>query len=162
MKTQEFVKRMEHDLQQGIKHTKPSVEKLAASYGIHDKTEIKELTELAIVNRARSIAHSGNTIAQNYEEIVSLYRNQVNLSHRTSQSILLQQYSTPAPIGYLAGIFCGIDKFRKGQMGFEPSAGNGLLTVAGNASDFIVNEIDELRYDNLKTQGYQIVYRENA
>src|ERR1700757_232476 len=162
MKTQEFVKRMEHDLQQGIKHTKPSVEKLAASYGIHDKTEVKELTELAIVNRARSIAHSGNSTKENYDSIVELYRNQVNLSHRTSQSILLQQYSTPAPIGYLAGIFCGINKFRTGQMGFEPSAGNGLLTVAGNASDFIVNEIDEVRHDNMQTQGYQAVYQVNA
>ena len=157
-----FVKSMEQDLEDGVKHTKHSALKLAASYGIHDKTEVKELTELAIVNRARSIAHSDISTREKYAGIVELYRNQVNLSHRTSQSILLQQYSTPAPIGYLAGIFCGIDKFHKRQMGFEPSAGNGLLTVAGNASDFIVNEIDEVRHDNLRTQNYKALYEVNA
>src|ERR1017187_1302115 len=120
-KSKLFVERMELDLNAQVKHNKLSVEKLAASFGITDKTEVKEFTELAIVNRARAIAHSGNSIAQNYFDIVALYKNQVNLSHRTSQSILLQQYSTPAPIGYLAGIFCGIDKFDNevnGYIGF--------------------------------------------
>ncbi|MEO8760944.1 MAG: strawberry notch-like NTP hydrolase domain-containing protein, partial [Bacteroidia bacterium] len=103
-----------------------------------------------------------NTIAARYAEIVTLYKNQVNLSHRTSQSILLQQYSTPAPIGYLAGIFCHVDTFTKEQTGFEPSAGNGLLTIAAHAENFIVNEIDEVRNENLKDQGFKAVYKVNA
>src|ERR1017187_8732421 len=125
-KSKLFVERMELDLNAQVKHNKLSVEKLAASFGITDKTEVKEFTELAIVNRARKIAHSGNDVYTNYFDIVDLYNHQVNLSHRTSQSILLQQYSTPAPIGYLAGIFCELDKLQvKGGYGFEPSAGNG-------------------------------------
>jgi predicted RNA methylase len=154
-----FVQRMERDLTARVKHSKPSVEKLAATFGIQDKTEVKELTELAIVNCARAIAHSGKTVEENYFEIVELYKNQANLSHRTSQSILLQQYSTPAPIAFLAGIFCGINK--QGNY-FEPSAGNGLLTVAGNTKDFTVNEIDNTRNDNLKTQGFNSVYKVDA
>ena len=163
--TQLFVMRIETDLIAKIKHNKTSVEKLAASFGITDKTEVKELTELAIVNRARKIAHSGNSVEQNYFNIVDLYNTQVNLSHRTSQSILLQQYSTPAPIGYLAGIFCRIDKFNNatnGYIGFEPSAGNGLLTIAAEPENFIVNEIDSLRNDNLKAQGYKAVHKVDA
>jgi predicted RNA methylase len=160
-----FTQVVESNLISQVKHNKVSLEKLAFTFGITDKTEVKELTELAIVNRARAIAHSGNSIEQNYFDIVDLYNHQVNLSHRTSQSILLQQYSTPAPIGYLAGIFCGIDKFDhaiNGYVGFEPSAGNGLLTIASKPENFIVNEIDVFRNNNLKSQGYKEVYKVDA
>ncbi|MEO8760137.1 MAG: hypothetical protein ABI388_03425, partial [Bacteroidia bacterium] len=78
---QNFIARMELDLINQVKHNKTSVEKLAATFGITDRTDIKEFTELAIVNSARIIAHSGsNTIAARYAEIVTLYKNQVNLS----------------------------------------------------------------------------------
>lgn len=134
------------------KHNKTRLEKVAASYGILDQNHVKELTELAIVLRARYLAHEPQkTVKQKFDNIVSLYNKQVNLSHRTSQSMLLQQYSTPAPIAYLMGVFCGLDK--NGNY-FEPSAGNGLLTIAGSQSHFIVNEIDDFRNSNLKSQGY--------
>ena len=83
-----FVQVIESNLISQVKHNKVSLEKLAFTFGITDKTEVKELTELAIVNRARAIAHSGDTVATNYSNIVKLYHSQVNLSHRTSQSIL--------------------------------------------------------------------------
>lgn len=44
-----FVNAITEALEEGRPHNKTSVEKLAASYGIKDKTEVKELTELAIV-----------------------------------------------------------------------------------------------------------------
>jgi hypothetical protein len=154
-----FVFAVEAELMLKRKHNKTSIEKLAASFGISDKTEIKELTELAIVKQARKIAKGEGTIREKYDQVVALYQSQVNLSHRTSQSILLQQYSTPAPIGFIAGIFCGLDKLHiHGGYGFEPSAGNGLLTVAGKPERIYVNEIDRLRRDNLKTQGFANVY----
>ncbi|MFI5140763.1 MAG: strawberry notch C-terminal domain-containing protein [Bacteroidia bacterium] len=161
---QQFISSMELDLVNQVKHNKISVEKLAATFGITDRTDIKEFTELAIVNSARIIAHSGNSIEQNYFDIVQLYKHQVNLSHRTSQSILLQQYSTPAPIGYLAGIFCGVENFNavNNLIAFEPSAGNGLLTIAANPENFIVNELDLVRNDNLKLQGFNAVYKVDA
>lgn len=151
----EYVSRMQNELGAKKKHTKRTVEKLAASYGITDKNLVKELTEFAIVNIARSLAHGPGGVRERYERIVELYKTQVNLSHRTSQSILLQQYSTPAPIGFLMGIFCGIDTWKPyNKLAFEPSAGNGLLTIAGNPKNFIVNEIEQVRNDNLREQGY--------
>lgn len=162
-KEQQFVATIEHDLATKKSHNKTSVEKLAASFGITDKNEVKELTELAIVNRARLLAHSEGTVKERFHRIVQLYQSQVNLSHRTSQSILLQQYSTPAPIGYLAGIFCEIDKLQfNGGFAFEPSAGNGLLTIAAKPERVYVNELDNFRNRNLKTQGFANVWQRDA
>ncbi|HEX7904880.1 MAG TPA: JAB domain-containing protein [Chitinophagaceae bacterium] len=157
-----FISIVERDLIQGKSQNKKSIEKLAASIGLLDKTEVKELTELAIVRRARELANSEGTIKERFNKIVELYNSQVNLSHRTSQSILLQQYSTPAPIAYLAGVFCGIHKPLAGHKYFEPSAGNGLLTIAGKPINFIVNEIGELRNRNLQTQSFYKVINEDA
>jgi uncharacterized Zn ribbon protein len=154
-----FVDSVIQALERKVAHNKASIEKLAAGFGIKDKTEVKELTELAIVKRARQLAHSDKPVEEKFESIVELYHSQVNLSHRTSQSILLQQYSTPAPIGYLAGVFCGLDK---GISAFEPSAGNGLLTIAANPAKCTVNEIDTVRRRNLDKQGYRLVMNQDA
>jgi hypothetical protein len=156
---EKFVSAVTEALQKKTAHNKTSIEKLAATFGITDKTEVKELTELAIVKRARMLAHTEGLIQERFDEIVNLYNSQVNLSHRTSQSILLQQYSTPAPIGYLAGVFCGLDK---GVSLFEPSAGNGLLTIAADPTQCTVNEIDTTRRRNLEKQGYNLVMNQDA
>ncbi|MFT3843674.1 MAG: JAB domain-containing protein [Lacibacter sp.] len=155
---QQFVQAMTAALEQKTKHNKSSVEKLAASFNINDKTTVKELAELAIVNRARTLA-TGVFTKERFASIVDLYQSQVNLSHRTSQSILLQQYSTPAPIGYLAGVFCHL---HEAVSVFEPSAGNGLLTIAAHPSQCTVNEIDSLRRSNLETQGFKQVLNQDA
>lgn len=105
-----FVQAVDQDLQRQKPHNKLSIEKMAAGFRITDKTLVKELTELAIVNRARVLAHAPGSVRERFDRIVELYGTQVTLSHRTSQSMLLQQYSTPAPISYLAGVFCGIDR----------------------------------------------------
>ena len=158
-----FVQVIESNLISQVKHNKVSLEKLAFTFGITDKTEVKELTELAIVNRARAIAYTGNDVYTNYFNIVDLYNHQVNLSHRTSQSILLQQYSTPAPIGYLMGVYCGLPELHiKGGYAYEPSAGNGLLTIAAKPERVYVNEIDTVRNRNLKSQGYANVFKRDA
>jgi predicted RNA methylase len=164
-----FLQHVRKELDAGAKHNKKSIERIAASYGITDKTEIKEFTELAIVLKARSIALSPSSTEEKYWKIVELYQSQVNLSHRTSQSILLQQYSTPAPISFLAGIFVNADlsseaSAKEGQniSVFEPSAGNGLLTIAANPSRVVVNELDDLRRSNLIEQGYKQVLNQDA
>lgn len=144
----------------GVRPNKTTIEKLGAQYGIVDKNLVKELTELAIVQQARKLAHQpGKTVAEKFANIVELYKGQVNLSHRTSQSVMLQQYSTPAPIGYLMGVFCGVDK--PGTY-LEPSAGNGLLTIAADPQHFYVNEIDNARLANLKTQGFMAYSQQDA
>src|ERR1035437_8784082 len=68
----EFVTFVEKDLYIGYKHNKRSIEALAYSLKIADKTEIKELTELAIVNIARRIAHENKTVEEKFYRIVDL------------------------------------------------------------------------------------------
>ena len=154
-----FIQYILNSLETPAKRNKRWVEKVALQFGISDKTEVKEFTELAIVYKAKSIARSNISIAEKYAQIVKLYENQVNLSHRTSQSILLQQYSTPAPIGFLAGIFVNADT---GISLFEPSAGNGLLTIAAYGDNVIVNEIDDLRRSNLESQIFKQILKQDA
>ena len=159
MKKQEFIKRMREDLSNDVRHNKTAVERIAASFGITDKNTVKEFTELAIVLEARRLSHQDLPIYERYMSIVDLYNKQVTLSHRTSQSMLLQQYSTPAPIGFIAGMFCKVDG---DGFYFEPSAGNGLLTIASEAHNFAVNEIDDTRNTNLQEQGFFKVYQQDA
>jgi len=45
---------------------------------------------------------------------------------------------------------------------FEPSAGNGLLTIAADPKNVVVNEVDSLRRGNLKLQGYKQVLKQDA
>ncbi len=155
----QYIQKVIRDLDSGIQHNKKSIENLAASFGIIDKTQVKEFTEMAIVLKARVLAHLNESIPDRYFRIVQLYKDQVTLSHRTSQSMLLQQYSTPAPIAFLAGIFAAIDQ---NISVFEPSAGNGLLTIAANPRNVIVNEIDSLRRSNLTDQGYKEILKQDA
>ena len=160
-----FFKEVALLLERHEKKDKRFMEKLAASVSIFDKTKVKELIELAIVSRGRWLAHQPNLdVPERFENIVRLYESQMSLSHRTSQSMLLQQYSTPAPIGYLAGLYCVVNEFNKdnGKLLFEPSAGNGLLTIAAEPSSCIVNEIDGIRNHHLAMQGYQSVHRVDA
>ena len=147
-----FADLVEDGLKNNVSYNKKSIEKRAAGFGLFDKNLIKELTELAIVRRARAIVQMGKGVSDTYDGMLALYKNQVNLSHRTSHSILLQQYSTPAPVSYLAGVFAGIDK---DVSVFEPSAGNGLLTIAARPQNVTVNEIDPVRRANLERQGYK-------
>ena len=101
-----YVSAVETLLRENTSGNKRSVEKLAATFGITNQNLVKELTELAIVLVAREIAHDEkHTILQRYQRIVDLYNHQVNLSHRTSHSMIFQQYSTPAPIAFLAGSY---------------------------------------------------------
>ena len=162
MQQKEFVNWVVSTLKAGEEQNKRSVEKKAAAYGITDKTLVKELTELAIVKCAREIAHHPLSMSQKFDLIVQLYDRQVNLSHRTSHSILLQQYSTPAPVAYLAGLFCGLDQlqFTDGFC-FEPSAGNGSLTIAAIPGRVFVNEIDPVRNHNLQVQNFAAVQRKD-
>lgn len=155
----QFLQHVRNELDARNKHNRKSIERIAAYYGTTDKSEVKEYTELAIVLKARSIALSSLPLEAKYQSIVGLYQSQVNISHRTSQSILLQQYSTPAPISFLAGIFVNADQ---NISVFEPSAGNGLLTIAANPSRVVVNEIDDLRRSNLQDQGYKQVLSQDA
>lgn len=155
-----FIHYLTNKLQAGKAFNRLQVEKAASQFGIEDKTLIKELSEYAIVDSARRIAHGNGSQKEKYDRIVDLYKRQANQSYRTSQSIMLRQYSTPAPIGYLMGLYCGMDDGRKTV--FEPSAGNGLLTIAGTPQLTTVNEIDSVRRENLERQPFFRVTGQDA
>ncbi len=159
-----FVEKMETDLLASVKHDNPAVKKIAAGFGISSGRLIKELTELAIVNVARSYARNEKaTVQERYLYIVELYNTQINLTYRDSETYLLQQYSTPAPVAFLMGMFCGLDKLTLGGgLAYEPSAGNGILTIAANPAMVQVNEISPSRYDNLLTQDFYAITKKDA
>jgi predicted RNA methylase len=147
-------------IRDGEKMNKRDTERFAAYFDIFDKNAVKELCELAIVFRARHLAQRKKSLSWRYLKIVSLYSSQVNLSHRTSQSVMLQQYSTPAPIAFLAGTY--ILSAWHGASYFEPSAGNGLLTIALPADQIYVNEIDDFRSKNLAEQDFGLQLQQDA
>lgn len=156
----QFVELVQADIRNQTVRNKTYYEKRAGELGIVDKNHVKELSELAITIIAREIAHSNElSDEQKFEALVKLYNTQMNLSHRTSQSMLLQQYSTPAPISFLAGLFAGA---YSSISVFEPCAGNGLLSIAARPQYTIVNEIDEVRLNHLSSQGFSQVLSQDA
>ncbi len=158
---QGYISRIREDLLNGRKHSKTTIESIAKGFGITNKNLVKEYTELAIVLNAREIAHVGSlTTYEKYLDIVALYQSQVNLSMRTSMSVLMQQYSTPAPISFLASSY--VRNTNDDSLYLEPSAGNGLLTIALPYHQTCVNELDDVRLSNLKEQPFAKISSWNA
>lgn len=133
--------------------------KIAERVGLKDikDTDLQELAETAIVQRARGIASSESTNdAVKFERIKTLYENQPSLNQRDSERVMKQQYSTPAPYAFLA------DMYVKGngkviESALEPSAGNGMLTIGLPMDKVHVNDIDAQRLANLRRQGFKNV-----
>lgn len=135
--------------------TMQSVKALAKEYGLDDMsmTDLQELVEAEVVSFARDIAHSDAfNDEQKFENIKHLYEFQPSLNARDNDRIDKQQYSTPAPMAYLMGLF--VDPNHTAQSGLEPSAGNGMLTIALPKEIMHVNDIDEMRLSNLQKQGF--------
>ncbi len=161
----DFVDEITNGLRKNQIYNRVSLQNTAkAAYGIENREVVKELTELAYFKHAAHVVDVAPSAEQAYESLVQHYRTQANSSLRTSESILLQQYSTPLPMSYLIGHFCGIDKPMRTV--FEPTAGNGFLLVAaggGNLRGSWVNEVSENRYENLRrlAQNYQFTVTKN-
>ena len=133
--------------------------KMAERLGLKDvkDTDLQELAETAIVQRARSIAASEATDnAGKFKRIVNLYENQPSLNQRDSERVMKQQYSTPAPYAFLADVYVnGNGKVIESAL--EPSAGNGMLTIGLPMDKVHVNDIDAQRLANLRRQGFKNV-----
>jgi protein strawberry notch len=69
-------------------------------------------------------------------------------SYRSEGQIALQQFSTPLPLSYLAGLAAAP---RSGDVLLEPSAGNGMLAwlAARAGARLVLNELDSGRRSNL-------------
>lgn len=124
-------------------------------------TDLQEIVESVIVSYAREIANKERwSDEQKYKKIVKLYEGQPSLNARDNDRINLQQYSTPAPMAYLMGLFTSKNKDVKS--GLEPSAGNGMLTINLPKEVMHVNDIDEMRLSNLQKQGFKEVTNQDG
>ena len=143
-------------------HSKTDVESLAKKkYNFTDKQKVKELTEYAILKVGREIVRKYEyDVPEAYSRIVGLYNVQPYSTHRTTLSMQLQQFSTPIPFAYLMGVFCG-DGYNN-KILLEPTAGNGFLTISGIPENFIVNEIDRNRFNNLQKDNYRLALNQDA
>ena len=146
-----FISKVKDEISTGNQMNKTQLEKLAKDYSITDQNLAKELAEAAVVEIARRVATTFDG-KEAFDKIVELYEYQPNLTHRTSESVKNQQYSTPAPIAYMAGEFLA-DKVGNGDV-LEPSAGTGMLTISFSPDQVSVNEIDKVRGDLLKRSGF--------
>lgn len=113
--------------------------------------EGQEALEVVIATQARAIVRdmAGSDPGSIFTTLVNLYKSQPNLDIRTSTSMENQAYSTPVPLGYLAGLLAGADQ---GGMVYEPTAGNGMLLLVGEPSSWVANELDAARFRNLSSQ----------
>jgi hypothetical protein len=139
--------------------TRLQAEKKADALGL-SKLQAKEMIEFAVAKMAIKTAQNTKVdIKQRYDAVVRLYEAQPNLSLRTSTSTMLQQYSTPPPLAFVASqyVYSGPTAHY-----FEPSAGNGLLTMSWPPANTFVNEISPQRLDNLRQMGYHHVFDHDA
>jgi hypothetical protein len=130
--------------------------------GITDQGVVKEIMEYVLVDIYARIARkeSSNERAQ-VESIIEFYhKKQPAITHRDSQSVIFQQYSTPAPLTFMAGLFTGV---AAAESVFEPTAGNGLFTLGAHPRTVIVNEADDDRRFFLEQRfGKENVFGEDA
>ncbi|MCK9521310.1 MAG: strawberry notch family protein, partial [Dehalococcoidia bacterium] len=122
--------------------------------------EYQEAVEFEIVKMADEIASDRDMPIQLRDrELVQLYELQPVLSARTSTSMELQAYSTPAPLANIGRQMIGADK---ADRVYEPTAGNGMLLIGIDKSKVVANELDPDRADNLRKLGVKNVTTEDA
>ena len=120
---------------------------------------IEECIEKSVVLVAAQVSRDSSDRLQTFDNLVELYESMPRLMSRTSDSVMLQQYSTPIPLGILAQQLAGIDAEKTV---YEPTAGNGALLTAANPSLITANELDPNRASQLRKQGYGTTQRDAA
>lgn len=121
--------------------------------------QAQEQLESAIVRIARDIVQKNNGIDKTFNDLLALYSSQPNLNVRDSTSIENQAYSTPAPLAYLASLLARIDK--KTSV-YEPTAGNGMLTIGASPKNVTANEFQEERANALRALNLRRVIEGDA
>ena len=106
--------------------------------GTNEAKSADEAIEVGVVLAARQIVGQGGKPEQIYDQLVNLYGRQPNLSVRSSESVLHQAYSTPAPLAYIASQLAGINSNTKV---YEPTAGNGMLLIGAKQENIYANEL---------------------
>lgn len=121
--------------------------------------EAQEALEAAIVSVSRDVVAKNEGPRSTFDALLRLYESQPNLNIRTSTSIANQAYSTPAPLAFLGSELAGVSK---ATTVYEPTAGNGMLTIGAKPSNVTVNELEAGRIESLKAQGFKEVLEGDA
>lgn len=112
--------------------------------------EGQELLEAAIVKVSRDLVNKKEFTRTTFDSLLRLYESQPNLNIRTSTSIANQAYSTPAPLAFLGSELADVTR---ATSLYEPTAGNGMLTIGANPKNVTVNEMEPGRIESLKALG---------
>lgn len=158
--------------EKGQKTTLAYVRTLGIEVGIDDMNFMYEVVEMSWVMWYRQMIQGMKgeyTAKEILAKVWDFYKDvQPTYTANDSTKKMFMQYSTSAPISVLAGWFCDngesfVQNF-KGDLGsviytnyysvFEPSAGNGLLTIWSDLKECWVNELSTRRLNNLKFQRY--------
>ncbi|CAN7529616.1 strawberry notch family protein [Pseudoxanthomonas sp. LjRoot168] len=108
---------------------------------------VQEAVEAALVRRLREDALApGATVKDVYAQATRLLERQPAMAARTSSSIMLQQYSSPLPMGYAAQQILGRTE---GRTLLEPTIGNGSLISATRGAHVVGADLDKNRLDQL-------------
>ena len=159
---QKFISLVHTEFGKAHKLTVRDIRKFADETGLpQDDKNLWEVTEVAWVMWYRQLIAGIDNPELAFEKVVSFYTNtQPTFSSRDSTRKIFQQYSTSAPIAWLAGWFT--DAGQEKPTVFEPSAGNGLLTIHYQPYQVDVNEIDPTRLINLRLQGFNFLSTQDA
>ena len=136
---------------------KVALVKLGQANGLLPK-DVEEACEAEVVYMAREINNENISDDEKYQKLVELYNKQPSFTKRTSTSVQNQAYSTPVPLAWALGKRIGL----QGKSVYEPTAGTGMLTIAGNPASITVNEIDIVRKGILEKQGFEKVTGNDA
>lgn len=139
---------------QGLKSNKTDIVRITTEAGVEDLNWAYEIVELSWVEWYRHMItrakDAGKSIEEIMKEVWRFYETQQpTFTAMDSTKRIYQQYSTAAIISLLGGWFVDNGKAYKNMTVFEPSAGNGLLTIWFKREACWVNELDKTRNGNL-------------
>lgn len=159
----QFVDKVKDCIDNDVELNFADLKRFAKQFGVPDDNYsiIINLAELAIVEYCslKNVREWPNkSDREAFEELKHIYQIQPKITTKDGQAKLLQQYSTPCPIAWLMGKYVYNGNSNKTTL--EPSAGNGMLTIALWHLKCWVNDLDEIRFNNLELQDYPIKYME--
>ncbi|MGZ1522188.1 strawberry notch C-terminal domain-containing protein [Xanthomonas citri] len=110
--------------------------------------EVQEAVEAALVRRVAAFSHdSVHGQRDIYAFASKLLDGQPAMDARTSSSVMLQQYSSPLPMGVAAQMIVGD---LAGRTVLEPTIGNGSLVSISRADRIVGVDLDPRRLENIR------------
>ncbi len=145
-------------LAEGMPVDREKLAKIAKDAKLQAAKKIDEAAEAGLVLAAREIVGKGDPLWKTYDTLVQLYKDQPNLSAKTSTSKIAQAYSTPAPLAFVASQLAQIAETRDvdGKPILESTAGNGMLLIEADPKSVQANEMDPVRAQTLRDQGFEV------